>query len=332
MKFLSILFFLIISKNSEAQLRCFNLFESKQSYAQVIDSINSENKNKIFQTELSSFFDSDKRNVNYFEKYKMWRRDSKLSKQLKQLKNAGDWSQYDFDNFTKNLLKLSFLSDSNAMTEMTQSEKIIYLSARQKVLSEGLRKFFFQERTTPISIKRKIFEIIMVPFQDIYMRWTMAPFYMPKLNGPGITMLDAQKLLWDGLENSPEIIQKYSLSTEGKDLLFYLKIFSTPEAKFYFNRASSMYNWGLLTALLVGPSLYFYSTVERLQDDGNRHAAELIAPMLNHSKEIANTDYHQLAAEKDLTNMIENFKLQFGRDPSPHELEFIKKVIQDKNN
>lgn len=308
-----VLFFTV---NSEAQLRCFNLFtenkvETPQYYAEVIDSLNLKYNNFLFEASLSEALRPDLDNKSFPQQTKARYQAFKLRRMLKTLKSSEFWDQYDFENFAKKLERLTFLSDLSVTKTMTLKDKTLYLQARHSLLAKGLENFLFFDSKTSPSMKRKIFNWVMVPFKDIYLRWTYALFYMPKLNGAVLPVNIATKIAWEGLDKNQDLLKPYLRNSQFKS---------------FFNVFSTTYNYTLVAALFIGLPAYSYFTYTQIQEKGSAQVQILFKPLVQHSEELAKTNFHVLASEKSLQYFKEEFVLKFGREPNAEELAFAQKL------
>lgn len=351
-KIVLILIFLMIGQNSQAQLRCSELFQKtnflgqivnievaekkilrkleRREFAEVIDSLNSKTNNNIFKTSIDQIINPDLTDKNLWQQVKLRKQAYSLGQKLKELRNANEWTQYEFDNFSKKLSKISYLTDSTVLKTMTEKEKVIFLQARHSALSKGLEAYFFQESTTPLTVRKKIFQWMMLPFQAIWWRWAFAPVNMPKLNGSVMTAEDATALLWEGPQNRPDLVEKYSLTFKDKPISFYLNIFSSAQAKHYFNSTATLYNYGILITSLAALPMYGYLTFTELKAEGVAQATTLLTPTLKMAQEMDRMDFNKLAEEKDLNNTIELFRSKKQRDPTAEEIVRIKILIKKR--
>ena len=313
--FLSI-FVLIFSLNSEAQLRCLNIFSvapagSPLYYAEVIDSLNSKYNHFILEKNITDFLQPDLTNKSWTAQTKARYRAFKLRRLLKPLRNAGSWDLYDFENFSKKLEQITFLSDKSVTKEMSRNDRILYLQARHSLLTKGLESFLFTGTDAPPSMKRKIFTWVMIPFKDIYSRWPFALLYMPKLNGALLPLDLAAKVAWEGLDKNRDLLQPYLLHSQFKS---------------FFNTFSVTYNWTLVAALFIGLPAYSYLTYSNLQEHGSEQVQMLFGPLIQQSEEMAKEDYHTVASQKSITHFKEDFRLEYGRDPNDEEMAIAKKI------
>ena len=311
-----LLLVLFISLSSEAQLRCFSIFanneiNSPQYFAEVVDTLNSKYNNFLFTENLADRLDHPADQSNFIDQTRARLQAFKLKRMMKSLKSASSWDRYDFETFAARLERLTFLTDSSVLKNMTAKDKILYAQARHTLLARGLEDFLFVNTMTSPSMKRKIFEWVMTPFKDIYSRWTFAMFTMPKLNGAVLPSDLAAKIAWEGLDKNAELLKPYLLHSQFKS---------------YFNVFSVTYNWSLVAALFIGFPSYAYLTYSDLQEKGTQQVQVLFSPLVQHSQEMAQTDFHHLASEKSIQYFTDEFKLQYGREPNSQELEIVKKI------
>ncbi len=313
--FVSILV-LVFSLNSEAQLRCLNIFsttvpESPHYYAEVIDALNSKYNHFILDKKITDFINPDLASKSFSEKTKARYQAFKLRRLLKPLKNSGSWDRYDFENFAKKLEQITFLTDTSVTQAMSRSDRILYMQARHSLLAKGLESFLFTGTDVAPSMKRKVFTWVMTPFKEIYSRWPFALFYMPKLNGALLPLDLAVKVAWEGVDANRELLKPYLLHSEFKS---------------FFNIFSATYNWTLVAALFVGLPAYSYITYSHLQEHGSQQVQMLFGPLVQHSEEMAKTDYHTVASEKSMHHFKKDFREAYGRDPNEEEMNLVKKL------
>ncbi len=307
---------LVFSLNSEAQLRCLNIFSvappsSPLYYAEVIDSLNSKYNNFILDKNITDFMQPDLAAKSFTAQTKARYQAFKLRRLLKPLKNAGSWDRYDFDNFAKKLEQITFLSDLNVTKDMSRSDRILYMQARHSLLAKGLESFLFTGTDATPSMKRKVFTWVMTPFKDIYSRWPFALFYMPKLNGAVLPLDLAVKVAWEGVDKNRELLKPYLLNSQFKSV---------------FNTFSVTYNWTLVAALFIGLPAYSYLTYSHLQEHGSEQVQMLFGPLVQHSEEMAKTDYHSIASQKSIEHFKKDFRETYGRDPNNEEMALVQKL------
>lgn len=353
-KVLFFLFLFAFTQNSEAQLRCFNLFATNQqdyqtskpkkeikekkiqNDAKIIDAINSYYNQNIFEKNFSAVLNGYSKNI--FEDVKLSYQAAKLRKALKELKNAGDWNDYEFENFSKKLLKISFLSNPEVIDKMEPAERAIFLQAKHTALTEGLKSFFFEGTNTSEKVQRTVFQWIKFPFQKVYLRWLIAPVKMPTLNGTVISLPDAEKLLWSGTKNNPEIVAKYKLSGlydyldfRNKTFRDYFNVFSTAQGKQAFNTyLSPMYNWSILSAVIISFSAYSYLTYGEIMEAADQKSQQTMAPTVKFSEDAAKADYNDFALKRDIANYTSVVQMKYHRDPTPEELAAATEIFKQK--
>ncbi len=322
---------LILSISSEAQgLRCFDLFskhsltDSKNSvffYAEAIDHLNAKYNKFLFKNNLSEVLAPTTDGSSFKERlkarYQAYRLAAVLQKihQHDQFLNAtADLKShtYALEKLASRLEKLTFLTDENVLASMTFSEKIIYRQAQHSLLSQGLSRFLFhEEKVLNPSQMKTILNSIIMPFKDIYLRWTYSLAYMPKLNGAAVPFSVIEKVVIDGYQAHADVLKPYLNTTNGK---------------YFFNTFSSGYNW-LLAGTLAVSVFHLSSTMNEVYTNGQKAALELLNPTLENSKKIAHIDYLELRKKKNFENLLIDFKLKFSRDPEPEELIMIKQLI-----
>ncbi|MBC7419807.1 MAG: hypothetical protein H7328_03680 [Bdellovibrio sp.] len=316
MKSVIAVFILAFTLNSEAQLRCFGLFtrsaeHSPPYYANAIDHINNENNHFIYKKDLRDSIIAETENRSFSARTKARWQSYRLRSKLKELKSANSWDRYDFEVFAKRLEQLSFLDDPNITKDMSPVDKILYQQTRHSLLAKGLQKYLFDNISAPPGIKMKVFNWIMLPFKDIYSRWSYAFFMMPKLQGAVIPLELAQKIAWEGLDTNRELLQPYLKHAHFKS---------------FFNVFSSTYNWTVAGAILIGLPAYGTYTYYDLKAKGTEQTKVLFTPMLDQSKQWADTNIRQMANEKTYIYFAEEFKNNIGRDPNAEELALLKKL------
>jgi len=316
LKLIVTVFLLMISLNSEAQLRCFDLFtqaeaESSQYYAEVIDSLNEKYNHFLFSKNISESLTPNLEGSSFSARTGARYQAFKLNRLLKKMKSADSWDRYDFEKFAKKLEQLSFLSDPSVTKGMTFKEKLLYRQARHSLLAKGLESFLFDGTKALPSFKRKVFNWVMTPFKDIYSRWTFMMFYMPKLDGAILPVEIAAKVAWSGVDANHDLLEPYMKHSQ---------------FKYFFNVFSASYNWTLVAAIFVGLPAYSYMTYSDLQEKGAQQVQILFEPLVTHSEQMAKTNYHELAREQSLAHFKADFRVQFGRDPNEAELAIVSRL------
>lgn len=301
---------------AQSPLRCFSLFStqeinSPQYFADAVDSLNDKYNRFIFEKNLSSFVQADVADQKLPARVKARYQAFKFRRLLKDLKTSSQWDRYDFEVFANRLEKLTFLSDPAVTKDMALNDRILYQQARHSLLAKGLENFLFDQTKTPPTVRAKIFKWVMLPFKDIYSRWTFAFMTMPKLHGAILPIEIAEKIVWEGLDANRELLTPYLKHAQFKS---------------FFNVFSATYNWTLVAAIFVGLPTYSYWTYTQLLERGQEQVQVLFTPLLQQSKAMAQTDYHQLANEKTRENFLADFRLKMSREPNAIELELIDKL------
>lgn len=306
---------ILISQSSWAQLSCTDLFQFKKNtaayFAEQIDRLNQDNHNLLFQKNLVESVNPLLKDKTLTTQVQLQYQSLKLKWLLRDLKSVEGFDKYDLENFSKKLERLAFLTSSDVTKKMSLQDKSIYQQARHSLLVDGLESYFFSNTNTPLSVRQKVFNLIMLPFQDIYFRWTYALFYMPKLNGAIMPPEIAAEVLWKGVNNTRELTKPYLIQTQGK---------------YFFNVFSSAYNWTLVSAIFIGLPAFSYLTFSDLTEKGEKQAVQLFTPMLEHSKKSAEINYHELSKDKDEQYFYEEFKRQNNREPNQQEVLIYKKL------
>ncbi len=310
--FFSVLF--VLSINSEAQLRCFNLFTTEEIgtskyYATVMDALNEKYNNFLFNENFAEKLENNFENKSFTAQTKARYQTFKLRRALKTLKSVGAWDRYDFDNFSRRLEQLTFLTDLSLLKDMSRQDKILYSQARHSLISKGLEEFLFSGSKAPESVKKKAFNWFMVGLNEVS-RWSFALLYMPKLDGSLMPIDVAAKIAWEGLDNNRQLLEPYKKHSQFKS---------------YFNIFSSTYNWAVVGAIFIALPAYGYLTFKDLQETGNQQAAALFTPLLAHAEQMAKTDYHQTALTMETEHFKEEVQLQLGREPDEREMAIFKK-------
>lgn len=312
-------FILMMSFNSGAAgLRCFNLFSKNEQgtieyNAEFLDLLNTQADGALFQKKLSDSLETNLDDQNIFSQGVARYRAFKLRRLVKKLNEAGNWDRYDFENYSKKIERLSFLMDNSIAKNMSSRDQVLYRQAQHSLLAKGLENFFFdkQSKVNP-SVRQKIFQSIMVPFKDIYMRWTYAWMLMPKLNGAVIPVDLAMKVLWEGVDAHRAELQPYILRAQTKN---------------FFNTFSVVYNWSLVTAIFVGLPIYSHYVYQDIQVRGNEQIKVLFQPLVEQSQAAAQKDYVEVSKTLMRKNFYESFQAKYEREPTAYEKDLIEVAI-----
>lgn len=327
--FITAIFFLM---NSEAQgPRCFDLFaqnnlttakDSALFYAEALDHLNTKYNKFLFKESLLDTLNAAEVDANFNLRIQARYRAYKLRKILQNLHkhdqfvNATDEIKshnYAIEKIAFKLEKLTFLTDETATTTMSLSEKVIYHQAQHSLLAQGLARFLFHdEKVLKPSQMRLILSAIMTPFKEVYLRWSYALAYMPKLHGAIIPYDVIEKVAVNGYEKNKGLLKPYIDSATGK---------------YAFNTFSTAYNW------LIAGSMAFAvgqlgSNMHDIYSKGQLTALELLNPSFENSKKIADKDYVAYRKQKNFEYMLIDFKNQFKREPVAEELTIIKELIE----
>lgn len=321
-RFFVLLFFLGFVQNSEAQMsaRCFDLFATAQTgtvqyYAEFIDSLNKQSNQIIFSQALSEKINPTFDDMVFKDRVSARFQAYKLKRLLKQLKNADGIDAYDFEVLATKLERLTFLTDPTVTNSMSAVDKAVYKQAQHSILAKGLENFLFDSTIAASkSMKRKIFDLIMVPFKEIYFRWSYAYLSMPKLNGAVLPTELALKIAWSGIEAN-----RVELAPYLKDIKF----------KKYFNQFSKTYNWMLVSAIFVGLPTYGYITYHNAVVKGQQHFEQMMAPVIGQVDAMSTVIYVDQTAQKRLENFTIQFRQKKHREPTAAEIELAKNLIEN---
>ncbi len=339
LKFLSTLFLVLslitssLSFGGEgSKLRCFDFFStqtvekiktSAPYYAEALDSLNSKYNNFLFKDDILNIAKPDFTNLTFTENIKARYQARQLKKVLIELYHMDQFANskakaqiYDLEQIATQIEKLSFIMDDSQTKNMSVADRIAFRQVQHSLLTHGLSEFLFTKNIKiSIAQKKTIKEIILAPFKKMYLRWILSPVMMPHLDGAVIPYDIIEKVIWDGYENSKELLVPYLKTTQGK---------------YAFNVFSSSYNW-LVTGFIIFSTVTWIhtTTVETVAayDRGVANAEAMLKPALENAKSMANRD---LSAEfrKDALQMsIEKFHEKFQRAPTDHEIEMMKQLI-----
>jgi len=366
--FLFLLSFVLI-QNSEAQLRCFDLFAGNESYAQVIDQLNAKFNKNIFSTDLQSVLSPQVYDPSILEDFKIQNQKFRLKKALKQLKNADEWTRYDFEKFSKKLLKLSFLLNDSFLKDIPSEQRLLFIEARHAALARGLEDFFFHDApATPKSIRQKVFSWLVEALRPVYWRWALVLVKVPKLDGVVMTPEDAALILWQGTENRQDLIEKYDLvnlkekllsldasslsfskwkdvtksipemslvdwknsATSASRSLRSVIFLNSIKGKYYFNSLGTLWNYSVLTMTLATIPIYGTISFIELKESGEIKAAQFYEPLIHATQAAAQVDQHQLNIEKDMQDFSEKVWKIKHRMPTSNELKKYRQMLEEK--
>ncbi len=330
---------ILILFNSEAQgPRCYDLFAkhnltaTKSSaffYAEALDHLNTTYNNFLFKDSLldilsptyptspkSSF---STRTQARYRAFKL-RRILKSIHQQDQFLSASDdikTHTYAVEKIASKLEKLTFLNDESVTATMSIADKISYRQAQHSLLAQGLARFLFHEENflSPSQTKR-IVSTILLPFKDIYLRWSYAMAYMPKLNGSVIPYHIVEKVAIEGYESNKALLEPYLKTIQGR---------------YAFNTFSAMYNWIIVGTLTVAAS-QMIGEMHQIYTQGQIAALELLSPAYENSKKTADTDYAAFRKQRNLERILADFRIQYQREPLTDELAMIKELIEQNQD
>ncbi len=327
---------ILILFNSEAQgLRCFDIFAkheltaTKKSaffYAEALDHLNTKYNNFLFNDSLLDVLSPTKSEASFKIRTQARYRAFKLRRILKsiyqhdQFLNANDDLKahaYAVEKVASKLERLTFLNDESVTITMSFADKVAYRQAQHSLLAQGLARFLFHdEKVLSPSQTKKILQTIMIPFKDIYLRWSYALAYMPKLTGAVIPYSIVEKVAIDGYENNKTLLAPYINSTRGK---------------YAFNTFSTAYNWIIAGTMTVAAG-QLIGDMHEVYTQGQVAALKLLSPSFENSKKIANTDYAAIRKQKNLELILAEFKIQYEREPLTAELAMIKELIEQNQD
>lgn len=324
----------LVTLNSEAQgLRCFDLFaqnqvtakkDSYRFYAEAIDSLNAKYNGMLFKKNVSDILEPQLADSPFWERTSMRYRAYKLRKVLKKLhdfdqylNSSAEADVYSLEKISVQLEKLTFLTDESVIQKMSLSDKILYRQAQHSLLSQGLARFLFSnDPLPPPSTFKKIYTFVMIPFRDIYFRWTYAAINLPKLDGAVIPLEVLEKIAWEGVDNNRELLAKYLLKSQ---------------SKYFFNVFSVSYNWIMAGTLFVAAG-HFADSAYDVYAQGQIKAQQMLEPGLEQSSKIAQTDWVQFKQKRRLENFLIEFRNEYHREPTAEEMTWINQLIDAPYN
>jgi hypothetical protein len=339
LKFLSTLFLVLslitssLSFGGEgSKLRCFDFFAtqtvekiktSAPYYAEALDSLNSKYNNFLFKDDILNIAKPDLTNLTFTENIKARYQARQLKKVLIELYHMDQFANskakaqiYDLEQIATQIEKLSFIMDDSQTKNMSVADRIAFRQVQHSLLTRGLAEFLFTKNITiSIAQKKTIKEIILAPFKKMYLRWILSPVMMPHLDGAVIPYDIIEKVIWDGYENSKELLVPYLKTTQGK---------------YAFNVFSSSYNWMVTGFIIFSTVTWIHTTtVETVAayDRGVANAEAMLKPALENAKSMANRDLSAEFRTDALQMSIEKFHERFQRAPTDHEIEMMKQLI-----
>ncbi len=315
-----------------SKLRCFDFFAtqtvekiktSAPYYAEVLDSLSSKYNNFLFKDDILNIAKPDLTNLTFTENIKARYQARQLRKVLIELYHMDQFANskakakiYDLEQIASSIEKLSFIMDDSQTQNMSTADRIAFKQVQHSLLTHGLAEFLFTKKMNMTSLEKKsLKDKIFAPFKKVYLRWILSPVMMPHLDGAVIPYDLIEKVIWDGYENSKEL------------LIPYLK---TTQSKYAFNVFSSSYNW-IITGLIVVTTVTWIhtTTVETIAayDRGVANAEAMLKPALANSKTLATKNLSAEFKIDALQISIEKFQERFQRAPTDHEIEMIKQLI-----
>ncbi|AZZ36959.1 hypothetical protein CIK05_09190 [Bdellovibrio sp. qaytius] len=310
MKFILAALLLITTLSAEASFQCLDLF--KKPAAEILEDINNENSNFLYQENISDNF---AQSSLIKQKYNLY----KLKKMFKELDKQGQkFDQHDLAIFVYELDKLAFansISDKSELNKkLTYSDKKTLSDVRRRLLMDGISKYLPIPKSNT-GFWRKFFYYFSEAFSVKYLRWTTAQLWMPKLYGPQIPLELAKKIALDGLEAHQKEVEKYIPSVNRKA---------------YFNAFSKTYNILIVTSLFtVLPYLTHDFYVEQMKI-GEQAAVQMLNPIVESTREMANTDYILQKEEMTLEIYAQKFTEKHGRAPTDQELNLVRERLHNK--
>lgn len=329
---LNLLFLSSLASAQHMKLRCFDLFaeqpaESAKSssgyYAEALDFLNTKYNHFLFKENATAIVRPDLQNLSLLENFRARYQARKLKKILIQLHGLDQSLSpkakakvYDLEKIATQIEKLTFLMDDSQLKTMSASDRIAFRQVQHSILAKGLSEFLFT-RGTDISVaqKSKIKAIILAPFKKIYLRWILSPVMMPHLDGATIPYSVIEKVVWDGYDNSKQLLAPYLEKTYGK---------------YAFNVFSSSYNFIFTTVIMISAINWVHTaTVETYlaYNRGVANAEAMLKPALENAKSLATKDLSAEYRTDTLQISIEKFKERLQRDPTVQEVEILKQLI-----
>ncbi len=329
---LSLSLFSSLASAQHMKLRCFDLFAEQSAptqetsaayYAEALDYLNSKYNNILFKNSVLELAQPDLKNLSLIENLNTRYKARKLRKTLIEL-HALDQSLnadakakiYNLEKLAVQIEKLSFLMNDSLIKNMSVADRIIYKQVQHSVLTKGLSDFLFT-RGVQLSTtnKARIKDIILAPFKKVYLRWIVSPIMMPHMDGAVIPYEVVEKVVWDGLENSKEILAPYLKTTRGK---------------YAFNIFSSTYNHLFTGFIVISSVTWIHTTTVEMYEAYNRgvaNAEAMLKPALENSKTLAHKDLSAEYKNDTLQISIELFKERRQREPTAKEIEMLKQLI-----
>lgn len=315
---LSLLVTLSFLQQTQAVFRCESahtpaVIANEMDLATQLDQLNGAFNRSVFGKSLVEILNEDHSKKPFFQRLKGKKQSEELNLALKQLNQSGNWSKSDFENFARQLEKMSFLEDSTATKNMNLKEKLVHRQLRHSILADGLQNFIFGTKTVAPGVKKRVYDMISRPFKHKWMKWAFVWSHVPQLNGQVIPADLAMKIAWDGVKAHEAELAPYMKTIIGKAM---------------FNGFGAVYNKAIIAAVIAG----VYITYNDQQDEMLKAAEEAIAEAQGARQATAKSakdgHYPEMGADQDLKNSIEVFKEKHGREPTALEIESIKLALQ----
>ncbi len=283
--------------------------------AAILDYLNLKFNKFMFSDSVMDRMDPKTSDLAFASRTKARYQAFKLKRILKELTDTST-EKYELDNLAKRLVDLTFLSDPTVTKEMSFNDKKLYRQAQMSIIRNGLERFLFNDKPVPPTLKRKIFNLVLVPFKQQYFRWTMAFIYMPKLNGIVMPYELAAKIAWYGLDANRDALKPYVKTILGKS---------------YFNVFSSVYNWSLVTALFVGLPTYGVYKWDQWSEEGFQKVRPALEQMHQNSNEMATPGYADKKAEEIAYKLFaDGFEVNHKRKPNATEQQLMHDIVRER--
>jgi hypothetical protein len=318
-----------------SKLRCFDFFAtqtlekrktSAPYYAEALDGLNVKYNHFLFKGDISEIVTPDLSNLTFTENIKARYYAGKVRKVLIDLYHMDQFANvkaknkiYDLEQIATQIEKLSFIMDDSQLKTMSLADRISFKQVQHSLLTQGLSDFLFTKNLNlTVDENKTIKSKILAPFKKIYLRWILSPVMMPRLDGAVIPYEVIEKVIWDGYENSKDLLTPYLKTTQGK---------------YAFNVFSSSYNWLVTGVIVFSTATWIHSTTVEMvsaYDRGVSNAEAMLKPALENAKTLATKDLSLEFRTDALQISIEKFEERFQRVPTEHEIKMIKQLILAK--
>lgn len=304
-KYLLVLLLLITSLSTQASPQCLALFK-RESAVEILTDINNKYSNTLFSESID---ENIKNSSSFFRSYKLF----KLKRLFKNLeKNGSGFDKFELASFVYKLDKLAFADAVEK--DLSFAEKKVLSEARRSLMNEGIIKHFGLDSQKTGFLKKFGF-YFSESISWKYWRWSLAWMGMPKLVGTSLPPELAHKILLEGLAPHRAEVEKYLPQIKNKG---------------FFNAFSKVYNITLITALFTVVPYYVHDYYQEQMRIGNENAVQIFAPLRQTTEDMAKVD--QLMAKElgILEKYIEAYTIENGHEPTPKEIEAVKKTIKKK--